>query len=497
MDRPNDENGWTMREEMFIGGNWTGSAEGRRLEVIDPATEATIATVPAATAPDVDKAVAAARTAFDSGPWPRLSGAERAATLRRVADLIEARAGDIAEIEMRDNGKPRAEALLDIGDAAHTFRYYADMAETERTETVTPVDPRYVSKVVFEPVGVVAAIVPWNFPFLMSCWKVAPALGAGCTMVLKPSELTPLSALVLAEILAEAGLPEGVFNVITGFGLEAGKPLAAHPGVDKIAFTGSVPTGSALMQQAALDIKRISLELGGKSPFIVFEDADIERAAEWIAYGIFFNQGQVCAATSRVLIHEAIYAPVLDAVAAYARKIVIGSGAADGTQLGPLISAAHREKVEGFIVAGLRDGARLVAGGKRPDHLATGYFLEPTIFADVPVTSTIWTEEIFGPVVAIRAFTSEDEAISLANDSRFGLAAAVMSDDSDRAERVAAALRAGIVWINCSQPAFVEAPWGGFKQSGIGRELGRWGYENFLEPKQITRFAADEPLGWY
>lgn len=486
-----------MREEMFIGGSWTRSAEGRSLAVTDPATEAVIAHVPAATGADVDKAVAAARAAFDTGPWPRLSGAERAATLRRIADLIEARADTLAEIEVRDNGKPRAEAALDIADAAHTFRYYADMAEAGREEIVTPADPRFSTKVVFEPVGVVAAIVPWNFPFLMSCWKVAPALGAGCTMVLKPSELTPLSALALAEIVAEAGVPEGVFNVITGFGIEAGKPLAAHPGVDKIAFTGSVPTGSALMQQAALDIKRISLELGGKSPFVVFEDADIARAAEWVAFGIFFNQGQVCAATSRVLIHETIYDRVLDAVAELSRRIVIGNGAEDGTQLGPLISAAHREKVEGFIAAGQRDGARLVVGGKRPAHAAKGYFLEPTVFADVPVTSTIWTEEIFGPVVAMRSFSDEEEAIRLANDSRFGLAAAVMSADSARAERVGAALQAGIVWINCSQPAFVEAPWGGFKQSGIGRELGRWGYENFLEPKQITRFNADEALGWY
>lgn len=486
-----------MREDMFIDGSWMAAASGARMDVIDPATEAVIARVPAASALDVDKAVAAARKAFDQGAWKRQSGAERAGVLRRAADLIEERSAALADIEVSDNGKPRPEAELDIADAAHTFRYYADMAEEDLTEHATVPDARFSARVVFEPVGVIAAIVPWNFPFLMTCWKVAPALAAGCAMVLKPSELTPLSALALAEILADAGLPRGVFNVVTGLGPEAGKPLAAHKDIDKIAFTGSVPTGSALMQQAALDIKRVSLELGGKSPFIVFEDADLDRAAEWIMFGIFLNQGQVCAATSRVLIHHSIHDALVQRIVARTRDIVIGPGSAADTKLGPLISSAHRDKVERFIAAGLAEGAHLLTGGKRPAGLDRGYFLEPTIFVDVPTTSTIWTDEIFGPVVAIRAFGDEEEAVRLANDSRFGLAAAIMSADRARTERVARALDAGIVWINCSQPAFVEVPWGGFKQSGIGRELGRWGYENFLEPKQITRFEADEALGWY
>lgn len=486
-----------MREDMYIGGAWAASSSGNRIDVVDPATESVIARVPAGNASDVNKAVGAARVAFDDGPWPRLSGHERAEVLRRVAALIDERADALAGLEVLDNGKPMAEAVLDIADAAHTFRYYAGMAEQDATEHHTVPDPRFSARVVFEPVGVVAAIVPWNFPFLMSCWKVAPALAAGCTMVLKPSELTPLSALALAEILHEAGVPPGVFNVITGFGPDAGKPLGAHPGVDKIAFTGSVPTGSALMQQAALDIKRVSLELGGKSPFIVFEDADLDRAAEWIMFGIFLNQGQVCAATSRVLIHASIYEDLLQRIAARTKSIPIGAGSDEATKLGPLISAAHRDKVERFIATGRADGAKLLTGGGRPGGLDKGYFLEPTIFADVPATSALWTDEIFGPVVAIRSFTDEADAVRQANDSKFGLAAAVMSADKDRTERVARALKAGIVWINCSQPAFVEVPWGGFKQSGIGRELGRWGYENFLEPKQITRFEADEGLGWY
>ena len=485
-----------MRTQMFIGGEWTPALGGERLDVIDPATGEVFATVPAAGASDVERAVDSARRAFDHGTWQHTRASERAGLLRRIADAIDARADDLADLETRDNGKPRNEAILDIADAAHTFRYYADMAEEPTIQAVPLPDPRFTGKVALEPVGVVAAIVPWNFPFLMACWKVAPALAAGCTIVLKPSELTPLSALALADIVAGAGLPAGVLNVVTGFGPSAGKPLAAHKGVDKIAFTGSVPTGSALMQQAALDIKRVSLELGGKSPLLVFEDADLDRAAEWILFGIFFNQGQVCAATSRVLVHESIYESLLGKLVSGARAIPIGDGKNPENKLGPLISAAHREKVERFIATGRRD-ARLITGGGRPAHLERGFFLEPTIFADVPTTSVLWTEEIFGPVVALRPFSSEQDAVSLANASRFGLAAAVFSRDAGRAERVAAALRTGIVWINCSQPAFVELPWGGCKQSGIGRELGRWGYENFLEPKQITTFVADEPLGWY
>ena len=486
-----------MRDQMYIGGSWAAAADAEAFETLDPASAQVLARVPAAKAADVERAVSSARVAFDDGPWPRMTAGQRAALLRRMAELIDQRASALSELEVADNGKPLTEAALDIADAAHTFRYYADMAEEDLTQTVAVPDPRFTARIVYEPVGVVAAIVPWNFPFLMACWKVAPALAAGCTVILKPSELTPLSALALAEIAHDAGLPPGVLNVITGFGPDAGKPLAAHPSVDKIAFTGSGPTGSALMQQAALDIKRVSLELGGKSPFVVFEDADLDRAAEWIMFGIFLNQGQVCAATSRVLIHANIYEDLVQRIVARTKTIRIGVGLAEGTKLGPLISEAHRAKVEGFIRAGIADGARLVQGGGRPGGLDKGFFLEPTIFVDVPTTSTIWTEEIFGPVVVIRSFEDEAEAVRLANDSRFGLAAAVMSADPERAERVARAFRAGIVWINCSQPAFVEVPWGGFKQSGIGRELGRWGYENFLEPKQMTRFDADEPLGWY
>jgi betaine-aldehyde dehydrogenase len=331
----------------------------------------------------------------------------------------------------------------------------------------------------------------------MASWKIAPALAAGCTIVLKPAEQTPLTAMELSTIIDQAGLPAGVVNIITGLGSVAGQALSEHPQVDKIAFTGSVATGSKVMAAAARDIKRISLELGGKSPFIIFEDSDIEKAVEWILFGIFWNQGQVCSATSRVFVHDTIYDRLLSRLIEEARKIKIGNGLDAGVLLGPLVSKQQYDQVLDAITQACLDGAKLAFGGKRPEGLTKGYYVEPTILSDVPLNSAAWREEIFGPVVCIRRFSKESEAVKLANDSPFGLAAAVMSADDARTERVAANLRAGIVWINCSQPTFTEAPWGGYKQSGIGRELGRWGLENYLEIKQITRLVSDEPWGWY
>jgi betaine-aldehyde dehydrogenase len=313
----------------------------------------------------------------------------------------------------------------------------------------------------------------------------------------QPAEITPLTALELAAIAADVDLPPGVLNVITGRGSEAGQALVDHPLVDKLAFTGSGPVGSRIMAAASKDIKRVSLELGGKSPFLVFEDSDLDKAVEWVMFGIFWNQGQVCSATSRVLVHERIYARFLDRLVEQARKITIGDGLRDGVLLGPLVSARQHQQVTEAVEKARRDGAKVLTGGGRPAAPDQGYFFEPTVLADVPLDSEAWVEEIFGPVVCVRPFSDEREAVELANDSRFGLAAAVMSTDTERAERVAAALRAGIVWINCSQPTFCEAPWGGYKQSGIGRELGRWGLDNYLETKQVTRYVSQEPWGWY
>lgn len=488
-----------MRTKLFIDGQWVSPRRGGTLAVIDPATEAVIHQAPAGGPEDIDAAVAAARRAFDDGPWPRASGAERGRVLRAIADGIRDRLPELARLEVQDNGKPLPEAEWDIGDAAGCFDFYAGLAAEldAGPEAIALPDARFTAKAVREPLGVAGAIIPWNYPLLMAAWKVAPALAAGCTMVLKPSELTPLTALELGSIVEAAGLPPGVLNIVTGTGPEAGRPLCEHQGVDKLAFTGSVPTGSAVMAAAARDIKRVSLELGGKSPFLVFDDADVEKAVEWIMFGIFWNQGQVCSATSRVLVQDGLYDRLLERLVAEAGRIRIGNGLDAGTLLGPLVSASQRDKVLAAIAQARADGAMVAAGGGIPAGFERGYFVAPTVLTDVPPDSTAWREEIFGPVVCVRRFADEAEGLRLANASRFGLAAAVMSADLERAERVAAGLRAGIVWINCSQPTFTEAPWGGYKQSGIGRELGRWGLENYLETKQVTRFVSDEPWGWY
>ncbi|MCM2403336.1 aldehyde dehydrogenase family protein [Rhizobium sp. S153] len=489
-----------MRDRLFIDGKWQAPAKGGTFPVIDPATEEVVHRAPAGTKEDIDAAVKAARLAFDQGPWPRLSGKERGAVLRRISEIILARKHDLARLEVIDNGKPMPEAVWDMEDTAGCFAFYAGLAEEmddNPEEAITLAEPRFSSKVVREPIGVAGAIIPWNYPLLMASWKVAPALAAGCTMVLKPSELTPLTALELGAIVEEAGLPAGVLNIVTGLGADAGQPLSEHPGVDKLAFTGSVPTGAKIMAAAARDIKNVSLELGGKSPFVVFADSDIEKAVEWIMFGIFWNQGQVCSATSRVLVEESLYPALMERLVAETAKIRIGNGLEDGTLLGPLVSKGQYDKVLAAIERGKAEGAVVAGGGKRPAGLDKGYFLEPTILTDMAEDSFVWTEEIFGPVVCVRPFKDEAEAIRMANDSRFGLAAAVMSKDKARCERVARAFRAGIVWINCSQPTFTEAPWGGYKQSGIGRELGRWGLSNYLETKQITSFNSEEPWGWY
>lgn len=489
-----------MHSKHFINGHWTTPATTKTFTTINPATEEIIANVAAGNSDDINLAVEAARDAFDHGPWPKLSGAERGAYLQKMANIINRRLVELAKLEVLDNGKPYPEAEWDIEDTAGCFEYYANLARhlDANNETVIELpEPRFSSTAIKEPVGVAGAIIPWNFPMLMAAWKVAPALAAGCTMVLKPSEITPLTAQALAEVAAEAGLPAGVLNIVTGLGQEAGQPLVEHPDVDKMAFTGSVPTGSKIMEMAARQIKNISLELGGKSPLVIFDDADIDQAVEWIMFGIFWNQGQVCSATSRVLVAESIYPQLLERLISEAKKITIGAGNKDGVLLGPMVNQTQYDKVLAAITRGEQEGATLECGGNRPTGFDKGYFIEPTVFTDMAEDSWIWQEEIFGPVVCVKPFIDESEAIAMANNSRFGLAAAVMSKDEQRCDRVARAFRAGIVWINCSQPTFVEAPWGGYKQSGIGRELGQWGLNNYLETKQITRFNSDQPWGWY
>lgn len=489
-----------MKQKLFIDGQWLAPVKGGTFPVINPATEEVIHQAPAGTAEDIDLAVKAARRAFDTGPWPKMGGQERAKYLRAMAQKILERKQELGRLEVIDNGKPLPEAVWDMEDTAGCFTFYASLAEEldeNPGETIALSEPRFSSKVVREPVGVAGAIIPWNYPMLMASWKVAPALAAGCTMVLKPSELTPLTALELAAIAEEVGLPAGVLNVVTGLGPDAGQPLSEHPGVDKLAFTGSVPTGAKIMAAAARDIKNVSLELGGKSPFVVFADSDIGKAVEWIMFGVFWNQGQVCSATSRVLVEESLYPALMERLVPEAAKIRIGDGLEVGTLLGPLVSKGQHDKVLAMIERGRAEGATIAYGGKRPEGLDSGYFLEPTILTNMSEDNFVWREEIFGPVVCVKTFKDEADAIRMANDSKFGLAAAVMSKDKARCERVARAFRAGIVWINCSQPTFTEAPWGGYKQSGIGRELGKWGLSNYLEVKQITSFNSDEPWSWY
>jgi betaine-aldehyde dehydrogenase len=487
-----------MQPKLFIDGAWVDAVEGGLINVVDPATEHTFASIAAGTAADIDRAVVAAKRARE-GAWRRTTGRERAVILRAIAAGIDAEKEELARLEVRDNGKPLEEARGDISDTVYCFNLYATYAEeldARQGEPIAVPDDRFETRVKYVPAGVAGLIVPWNYPLLMAAWKVAPALAAGCTIVLKPSEFTSLTALELARICHAAGVPPGVFNVVTGYGQEAGARLANHPDVRKLAFTGSVPTGISVASAAAHEVKSVSLELGGKSPIIVFDDADLEQVVEWVMFGVFWNQGQVCSATSRLIAQSGIAARLVERLSEEARKIKIGDGMSDGVQLGPLVSRTQYDKVMGYIEIGKTE-AVLACGGGRPAGFNAGYFVEPTIFADVPPTARIWKEEIFGPVLAVTAFNTEEEALTLANDSEFGLAAAVMTKDLGRAERVADGFEAGVVWINCSQPNFLEPPWGGMKKSGVGRELGTWGLMNFLEPKQITTYKTNEPWGWY
>ena len=487
-----------MRDKLYINGEWVAPENNATFPVINPSTEEVIHNAPAGSANDVDKAVAAADAAF-KGDWSKTTGKERAVYLRKMADGMERDLHKLSVMEVQDNGKPYPEAKWDIEDAIGTFRFYADLAEgldDKQGEPIELGDDRFQSEVRYSPVGVAALITPWNYPMLMASWKVAPAIAAGATCVLKPATVTPLTALEFGGYADEAGLPPGVLNIITGLGSAIGDPLTKHPKVSKVAFTGSVPVGSRIMSLCAQDIKNVSLELGGKSPVIVFEDADIEGAVEWVMFGIFWNQGQVCSGTSRLLVHDSIKEKFLARLKEETEKITIGDGMDEKTLLGPLVSESQLRGVLEFVDHGIEAGIEMLTGG-RCDDFEKGYYMKPTIFVDTPLDDKLWTEEIFGPVLSVRSFSTEEEAIELANDSVFGLAAAIMSTDKERCSRVANAMHAGIIWVNCSQPTFTEAPWGGYKQSGLGRELGRWGLSNYLETKQVTSFVTDEPWGWY
>ena len=483
------------RYRMYINGEFVESAGKKYIPVIDPSTEEIMAEVPEANEEDVNRAVAAARTAFDSGAWPQTTAQDRGRILFRLAERIRKEAAKLAEVESRNSGKPIVEAEYDIADAATCFEYYGGMA-TKILGQVNPVPDNALSLSLREPIGVAAQIIPWNYPLLMAAWKLGPAIAAGCTCVLKPAEQTPLTALEFAGYLADAGLPPGVVNIITGFGETCGAPLVKHPDVNKVAFTGSASVGKAIMKAAADTVKRVTLELGGKSPNIFFADADFESAIDGALFGVFINQGEVCSAGSRILVEKSIYPKFVEAMSAKAKTIRLGPPLERETKMGPLVSKDQFDRVRSYQELGKKE-AKLAAGGGRPASMPRGYYVEPTIFYDVDNSARIAQEEIFGPVAAVIPFADEAEALRIANATPYGLAAAIWSRDIFKALRMVKALRAGIVWVNHMQPTYVEAPWGGFKQSGFGRELGPWGIEEYLETKQVHINLNEQPIGWY
>src|SRR5256714_3408928 len=477
-----------QRKKLFIGGRWVEAAGGETFETLDPATGDVLARVAEAGVEDVDRAVAAARRSFDRGTWRELPPAERAKVLWKVGDMLEERANEFAQLETLDNGMPINDALLfHVPLAAATFRYYAGwVTKLDGATQQVSLPGRYLSYTLREPIGVVGQIIPWNFPLLMAAWKLAPALACGNSVVLKPSEETPLSALLLAELLQEAEVPDGVVNVVPGRGEVAGARLASHPDVDKVAFTGSTEVGKLIARASAdSNLKRVSLELGGKSPNIVFADADLARAVSGAFFGIFFNQGQVCSAGSRLFVQEKVYDQTLDDLLKTVADTRIGPGIDPVNQMGPLVSKTQMERVLGYIRTGTQEGARLMVGGDRTKGLEGGYFVNPTVFADVDGKMRIAREEIFGPVVSAIPFSDEDDLVAKANSTIYGLVAGVWTRDVARAHRVAHALKAGTVYVNCYHIVDPVTPWGGYKQSGWGRELGPYALDLYTELKNV------------
>jgi acyl-CoA reductase-like NAD-dependent aldehyde dehydrogenase len=472
------------RTQLLIGGVWGDAAGCRRFATINPATEETIAEVSQATAADIDAAVGAARQALRRGPWPATTGSQRGRILNRLAAILRERAEEVVLLESVDAGKPvAATRRMDLPAAIDCLEYYAGWAD-KITGEVVPTRRDALTYVQRVPVGVVAVIVPWNFALMNAVWKIAPALACGCTVVLKPAELTPLSALWLGAAALEAGVPPGVLNIVPGYGADAGAALVSHPGIDKISFTGSPQTGQFIMRAAAENITRIGLELGGKSASVVFADADLDAAVRQTASGAFFNAGQVCSAATRVVVDRTIHDAFVDKLAARARSLRMGDPLDAATNLGPVISAKQMDRVLGYIRIGVDEGAQAVAGGSAAG--SRGYFVEPTVFAGVRGDMRVAREEIFGPVVSVLSFADEDEAISLANGTDYSLAAALWTSNVDRAHRVSDLIDAGTVWINTYGPTDARLPWGGMGgQSGIGRDLGRAALDNYTEQKAI------------
>jgi betaine-aldehyde dehydrogenase len=484
---------------LFIDGSWVHADGGSTREIHCPADQSLVAVVDEASATDTERAILAARKAFDHGPWPSTPVTERAALLHRLADILQRDADTFARAESGDTGKRMAESLADVSDVVSSIRYFAGLAGTLAGRVVDTGRATAIASVVYEPVGVCGLITPWNYPLLQASWKVAPALAAGNTFVLKPSELTPSTSIMLIGALQEAGLPDGVANLVLGAGAQAGAPLATHRSVDLLSFTGGVQTGRALMAAAAATVKKVALELGGKNPNIIFADADLPAAIDNALTAVFLHSGQVCSAGARLVVEESIHDQVVDALVERAGRIRLGGPHDPSAQAGPLISAAHRDKVAAYVSAAIAEGAVLRCGGTAPADpaLQQGWYFLPTILDGCVTTMGCVQEESFGPVLTVETFTTEQGAVDLGNDTRYGLAGAVWTQDAGKAARVARALRHGTVWINDYHPYLPQAEWGGFKQSGIGRELGPSGLLEYCEAKHVYQNIDPAPSGWF
>ena len=483
---------------MYVDGAFTLASDGGTRKLINPANGEVSAVVAEGVKEDVERAIRGAREAFDNGPWGSTPALERAKLLFKLADKIDEHFTELSRLETLNNGKPVRETEYDVTDAANCFRYYAGLATKPHGQTFDVPAPSQTF-VVREPIGVCGQIIPWNYPLLMAAWKLAPALAAGNVCVLKPSELTPLTALRLATLIEEVGFPKNVVQIVLGAGPVVGQHLAESHLVDKIAFTGGTKTGRTIMQAATGNLKKVTLELGGKSPNVVFADADFDTAVDYALFGIFANAGQVCSAGSRLIVEESLHDKLVAKVIERARNIRVGDGFDPNTEMGPIISRAHQEKVESYVALGKQEGATLACGGGRlaGELGEKGNFVMPTIFTNTRRDMRIVQEEIFGPVLVVQTFKDEAEAIALANDTVYGLAGAVFTTDIAKAHRCIRKLRAGITWINTYHPTYNEAPWGGYKQSGIGRELGTYGYDSYTEVKQINVNLDVAPSGWF
>ncbi|MFD5226187.1 aldehyde dehydrogenase family protein [Microbacterium sp. NPDC058342] len=491
-----------MTTTLYVDGEWRGAADGAVRDIRCPADGRLVGSVSEAGAGDTEQAIAAARRAFDSGPWRATTAAERGDLLLRVADLLDERQEEFARAEADDTGKRIVEARIDMGDIAACFRYFGKLAANEAGRLVDAGSADVLSRIQYEPVGVCALISPWNYPLLQAAWKIAPALAAGDTFVLKPAELTPHTAILMMHVLAEAGVPAGVANLITGAGATAGEPLSSHPDIDLVSFTGGLVTGRHIMANAAATVKKVALELGGKNPNVIFADADFDAALDNALNGAFVHSGQVCSAGARLIVEESIRDRFVDALVERAQGIRLGGPYDPEAETGPLISEAHRQKVDGYVRRAVEDGAVVRCGGREAtdddrEGLSGGWYYLPTVLDRVARGSSAVSDEAFGPVVTVESFRTEDEAIEIANDTIYGLAGAVWTQDAGRAQRVANRLRHGTVWINDYHPYLPQAEWGGFKQSGFGRELGPTGLAEYVEAKHVYQNLRPAVTGWF